>query len=450
MVLTEISFLDAFLSFIYAFVILIIGFSIKNSLKHQEWNKFFLPFIFFKLLFAIFFVFIHIYVYKGGDTFLFFGGARFISQQITENPFSAFRLLTGSFEDFKLLSYTEDFAVIFAFKDPTTLATSQLVSIFCLLGFNQFMTTTILLSTASSIGIWGIYKTLCKAYPSLYKTFALCVLFYPTLGIWGSGILKDTITLATIGFIFTRTYNLVQRKNIVSSSLIIVASVIICLKLKPYILYTFIPAMLLWVQSRISGGIKNSFIKTIAKPIIILVFIGGGYFFLQTISQEAGKYSLDNVESVAKDFQSWHTYLAETRNQSGYSLGEVEFTPLGLLSKVPSALFVTFYRPFPTEVRNFALALESVESTILLFLTLFIIFKLGLIRFIRIFFSNNDVRAFMLFAIILGIAVGVTSYNFGALSRYKIPCIPFFTSSLAIIYYIGIRQKRNGMSRKHN
>ncbi len=151
------------------------------------------------------------------------------------------------------------------------------------------------------------------------------------------------------------------------------------------------------------------------------------------------------MQEIAEGFQNWHTYLADTRDQSGYSLGEVNFTPLGILQKSPEALFVTYYRPLPLEIRNFATAFEAIQSTLLLIITLYIFFKVGLFRFFAIMFSNKEVRAFMIFSIFLGIAVGLTSYNFGALSRYKIPCLPFYTSSLAIIFHLGkeaIKNKR--------
>jgi len=31
--------------------------------------------------------------------------------------------------------------------------------------------------------------------------------------------------------------------------------------------------------------------------------------------------------------------------------------------------------------------------------------------------------------------VGISSFNFGALSRYKIPCLPFYALALILIYY---------------
>jgi hypothetical protein len=190
------------------------------------------------------------------------------------------------------------------------------------------------------------------------------------------------------------------------------------------------------VHAQISQTINNKALKVIITPILLAIIGIGGFFLVQNISEGAGKYSIENVQSMAEGFQSWHTYLADNRDQSGYTLGNVEFTLSGVLQKAPEALFVTYYRPFPfIDTRNFATFFEAIQSFILLCLTLFVFFKVGPFKFLKISFSNAEVRAFLLFSIMLGIAVGLTSYNFGALSRYKIPCLPFFASSLAIIYY---------------
>ena len=110
---------------------------------------------------------------------------------------------------------------------------------------------------------------------------------------------------------------------------------------------------------------------------------------------------------------------------------------------MPEAFFVTYYRPLPFEIRNFATALESFQSTILLLLTIYLIFKVGPINMVRIIISNNELKAFLFFALTLGVTVGITSYNFGALSRYKLPCLPFYLCALAIIYHLGTTNSNN-------
>ncbi len=442
MFVVGISSLDIVVSVIYLMAILFLAFNIKSRITNENQRRFFIPFVVSKLIYTILFVVIHIFVYNGGDTFLFFAGGNFIADQILANPSGILTYLFGSFEQLQHLQYSENYAIVYSFRDSTTLAMSQVTSLFCMLGLKLYLATSLVFTTITAFGFWRLYTTIAKLYPGLELILSFCVLFYPTLGIWGSGILKDPLIVASIGYMLYGVSGIIEGNKILVKSITILIGAWLCFNLKPYILYTFVPAILLWVQGKISR--KLSFTANIISlPIILTTFIIGGFFFLRTVSEGAGKYSLENVQNVAIGFQSWHTYLAENRNQSGYSLGEVEFTAQGVLLKTPEALFVTYYRPAITEIRNFATGLEGIQSNILLLLTIYILFSVGPINFFRIMIRNHDVRSFMLFAILLGVAVGLTSYNFGALSRYKIPCIPFFTASLAIIYYEGkLKAKR--------
>lgn len=428
-------------------MILILAFKVKKKLSKNKYNRNFIPFVLFKISCSILFVLIHIYYYKGGDTFLFFAGGKFIATQIAADPTTIFDVLLNNRLNIDKVLYTNEYYLVHAFNNESVYFICKIISFFSLISFNQFMTTTILFSMFFGIGVWLLYHLFCRLYPSLYKVFGICILFYPTIGIWGSGILKDPVTFASLGAIFYSVYSIINRKKILLSSILILLSLFMCLELKPYILYIFIPSLLLWLQSYISSSLKNTFLRYSITPILFIVFILGGYFFLQGISSEAGKYSLENVESVAAGFQNWHSYLAETRDQSGYTLGEVEFTVMGLIKKSPEAFYVTYYRPSLSEIRNVATALGGVEANIILIMTLFIFFRIGIFRFFKIALTNKNVKSFLFFSVLFGIALGFTSYNYGALSRYKIPSLPFYTCSLAIIYQIGMSNKRRKRER---
>jgi len=436
--ITSITFLDLILSLLYA-VFIYFGAGLLKPRNNQIIAKYFKPFILFKIVSAILFVLIHVYIYRGGDTFLYFRGGEYIGNQLFNNPNFALSYWFSSYDVYEGLPLSSEFNVKYI-RANDVFFMSKLTSVFTLLSFNQLMATNVLFSLFSAVGIWKLFETLCNLYPMLSRYFAFGILFYPTIGIWGSGILKDPIALSAIGLIFFSIYQIYKNRKILFPTIIILICIKVCIELKPYILYTFVPVMLLWLQGNISKRVKNNLFKFAITPIIIGFSLVAGYFFLQTISESAGKYSLDNVQSVAEGFHSWHSYLAETRDQSGYSLGEVEFTVSGILQKTPEAIFVTFYRPFLfTDVRNAATAFEAIQSFILLLLTIYVIYKVKLFNFIRILFSNNDTRSFILFALVFGISVGLTSYNFGALSRYKIPCLPFFNAALTITYYLGTK-----------
>ena len=443
----SLDFTDIMLAMIYSIVLVIIAYQLRAKIKNEKTKKYFIPFIFYKISSAIFFVLIHIYYYRGGDTFLYFSGSNFFANQIALSPSNGISYLFSSYENLHHFTYDDNFGIVRFLRSSDVIFLSKMVAPLSLICFNQFLTTTIVFSLISSIGIWLFFMTFTKLYPKLVTPFAIGILFYPTIAIWGSGILKDPLAISSIGFILYSTHQLFSRKKIVIPILLIVSSIYILLILKPYILYMLIPTMLFWTHSSISSNLKSkSLFKVLIPPLIFIIFLTGGYLFIQEISNDAGKYSLENVESVAKGFHSWHNYLSETRNQSGYDLGEIDYSPLGILKKMPASIFVTYYRPFPfIDTRNVATSFEAIQSFILLILTIYSVFKVGLIRYILVFFTNKDVRAFMLFALLFGFAVGFTSYNFGALSRYKIPSLPFFTASLIIIHHLGIQNKRQNL-----
>ncbi|TVR77560.1 MAG: hypothetical protein EA412_10750, partial [Chitinophagaceae bacterium] len=48
----------------------------------------------------------------------------------------------------------------------------------------------------------------------------------------------------------------------------------------------------------------------------------------------------------------------------------------------------------------------------------------------------------IVFAIIFAFGVGFTSFNFGALARYKTPCLAFYLIGISLIYYYSKKDKK--------
>jgi len=198
--------------------------------------------------------------------------------------------------------------------------------------------------------------------------------------------------------------------------------------------------MLIWTQSHLKNLIKGSFIRIVLVPIIIVLFISFTTLIIKDISASAGKYDLNKVETTLEGFRSWHGYLAKTQDQSGYTLSSIDFSPLGMIKMMPEVLNVTFFRPYLWEIRNMPTLIGAFESLILLFFTLYLIItRRG--GFFKLIFYNKDIRFMMIFAISFGFIVGISSYNFGALSRYKMPAQMFFILALTLIYKLAPSKK---------
>lgn len=127
--------------------------------------------------------------------------------------------------------------------------------------------------------------------------------------------------------------------------------------------------------------------------------------------------------------------MSEVDKGSSYDLGEFAPNIGGMLTKLPAAVNVTLFRPYLWEASKVIVFLSAIEAFLFLFLTLKIIFVIGIKKVWSTINTDPTIQFCLIFSVIFAFAVGISSYNFGALSRYKIPCLPFYALALILIYY---------------
>ncbi|HQZ76267.1 MAG TPA: hypothetical protein PLO70_17240, partial [Chitinophagaceae bacterium] len=103
-------------------------------------------------------------------------------------------------------------------------------------------------------------------------------------------------------------------------------------------------------------------------------------------------------------------------------------------SLVFGSIVATFFRPFIWEINTPIALFSAVESFIFLILTLNFFIKKGIGVYFRSIFSDPKLLMCFVFAVVFAVAVGASTTNFGALSRYKIPCMPFYFIMLLLVY----------------
>lgn len=425
--LYDISLMIIYLFIIYFGVILYV----QKKRKEEDIYRYFIPALSLKLLGGIVYALYHVYIYKGGDTFVFFNAAQDLANYLSFSEPSTFG---AYFSDFN--PSVHDFSPNYSYilNGPDVLFIVKFTSIFYFLAGGSYFVITIFFSFLSFIGLWYAFMTFSKLYQSLSRSFFLVIFCVPTMILWSSGLLKDSVVIGAIGWLIYGFSNLfIFNQKFFKSFFHILVSSFLIFMLKSYLIYLLYPAFFIWVQSNIKAKINSTFIRNLISPLLILSMVGAMTFILTSFSQRAGKYSLDNWQSTLKGFHSWHGHLAETRDQSGYSLGEMEYTITGVLSKAPAAINVTFFRPYPWEIRNIATLLGALEAIFFLVFTVLVLIRRRLQIFTYIF-QNKEVLFLLSFALPFAFIVGLSSYNYGALSRYKIPAELFYLIALVIIY----------------
>lgn len=431
---------------LYVVLILFITYIVQSKISPTKtYGRFLMPAVGLKLFSSIAFAAVYVYHYDGiGDTFYYFEGSKVMHEAWLDSPELGFRVLlqpAGEFEPFTF-PYTSRMPGFWR-GDVEMVSMYKVVGTIMLFGFQSYWLTTLLVSIVGFTGLWKLFRFFADQYPDLTNKAALAVFFIPSSMFWGSGILKDTICFGSLGWVVWCMYQIFGKKNNVVTHIFVagVFSVII-LSLKAYILYAVFPAIAVWLIMRFRPRNESIILKYTVTPAIIAIIGIGVYFAMQSISDSSEKYAIDNLEQQAKGFHSDHGNASVHEDASIYSLGEISYTPIGLLSKFPAAVNVTYFRPYLWEVSDPFQLLSSIESLMFFFLLLQTLWRVGPFKFVKLLGSNADIGFCLAFALLFGFSVGFTAYNFGALVRFKIPVLPFYVMLMYLIQHEYFKEKQ--------
>ena len=167
-------------------------------------------------------------------------------------------------------------------------------------------------------------------------------------------------------------------------------------------------------------------------PLVLTISVLSSYYVLNNVTKSSEKYNLDSLAQSAFITSYDIGFYTGGDSGSGYNLGVQDGTWTSLLKLAPAAVNVSLFRLYLWEVRNPLMLLSGLESAIIFLLSLSTIFRLSY-KESRAAFKDPVVIAFLVFSIAFSVAVGVSTYNFGSLSRYKIPLLPFYITALLIV-----------------
>jgi len=454
--------LDVSLMVVYFFLCLFIGSQIKNIHRRNPlYKKWFMKGLRMKLVFCVAYCLVYTYYYDyGGDTKGYYHDALKVVESLQYGPTVFYEVIKRDY--INVSSETLNLNMRMIYDAPMEYYTVNLSSIFVILGLGSYFSSNLLIALFSYWGCWHFFLLLVEKFPKLEKQMAFSILFIPSVVFWGSGLNKDTYILCFIGlFLFYVNKILNGRVFDLKGIIIIIFSAYLIFIIKAYVLISLVPAVLVWRTLYLRDKIRIGWIRSLVLPIFGSIAIVVVVYALNVLGQYNKRYSVDSFVDTAQNMQGWHYKEGHNTSEeygrgSSYSLGEYEETTLGLLKVFPAAVNVTYFRPYIWEVKNVAMLAQALESFAFLLFTVYIILKVGPLKFYKIISNDSFVLMCLVFAIFFGFAVGFSSYNFGALSRYKIPCVPFFIAALFIIYhkykeerklklmYIASRQRARG------
>ena len=392
-----------------------------------------------------------LYYKEGADTNMFFRNSQSMVRLLFTEPGAYLRLLLGE-RGPQVYTYFDAYTGWpWMYRDFESFTVVRITSIFTFFGLGSFYTTTMLVAWFSYKGIWKLYMLFYELYPQYYKSFALGILFFPSLVFWGSGILKDTYSIMALSYFVWGFYHAFIKKEKIANNLItLIFSAIILFMVKPYILVAITPGALIWLSFNRIKRIQNPLWRWAVAPIFTVIFALLGLGILNVFGSYLGAYG--SVDSIIRKAQVTQDDLTRgyAYSENYFDIGELDGTVGNFFSKAPVAIVAGIFRPFLWEVRNPLMLLSAIENTFLIFIVFLIFWRTGPVKAIKIGANEPMVIFSFLFAIFFAFAVGVTTANFGALVRLRIPLIPFFAGGLAILYHLSLelkKQKENDQPR---
>lgn len=347
--------------------------------------------------------------------------------------------------DFSIL--LEDFEYVSSRYDFITGASASwiiermviIVSYFC---FDSFLVITIVFAAITYGGMFRMFQAFTAMMPQQHFVVAMLVLFFPSVTMYGSGIQKDSICIAALGWITYYLQLMFFQKQVKMKYLlyIFICCVLISV-IKIYIIAAFAIPCIFFIVISIIKKVENKVFRILLVPVLLGVMLIGYLAVSQKIQEMLGSYATESLAATIAQQQQGYKNL-EDESGSFFEIGPMETSLSGLAKKIPLGVATTLYRPFLWEARNVMILFSAIESFLLLIFTIYVIFKTGLFRFIASLFSNPFIFLCIFFSILFSAFVGVSTLNFGTLARYRIPILPFYSVGILYIFLV-FRKKKN-------
>ncbi len=416
-------------------IIFIIAYLRKRRYRELDHYKYYLPALSFKMAFVLANAIFYIVVYGGGgDSIGYWDGAVKLNNLFWDDPFAYFHELFTSEEPrnvYRSFTIATGYPDARMYEEPASWFIAKIASFFTFFTFKGYMLMSLIFAYITTNASWRLFE-LARSY-GLHSDWhlALAIFFIPSLSFWCGGISKDTVVFVAVCYFLHHLFQVLSRetKTRFKNWFILIICLYVILQVRSFMLLCILaPLLYAWSASLAKKYDTRKFEKFFIRLFFTLI-IGSGFaaFFGTSLADDF----IHEASVINLDMSTNKTY-----GDNRYSLGDVDYSPIGMVAAAPMSILAGFYRPYIWEALSVSLILNGVESVVLLYFTFrfFVSRKIGQ-RIKRIRKHEFLIFAFF-FAVILAYFAGFTSILFGVLVRFKAPVLPFLVILLTS-YYMG-------------
>lgn len=406
-----------------------------TSLGDAELMKIFFTAFFLRMFGSVVYSLVVQYYYGYGDSFTYYNGSKFITDQIHANFNNVSYFLANGKEMERLYSDEGNSELLGFIAADSSVVVMKVAAVVSFFSFHKFMIISLFFGLFSFAGQWRLFRVFNDITGGKkQKLLALAVLYSPSIWFWGSGLMKESICMGGLGFIISILYkSFVKKKVQVTDWVVLFILVYIVYSIKSYIIIILFVTLVLTLAFSSFAGIKSAFLKIIFS-ILVLLIMAGALSLLNFSSQinDLVEESYSQVESFQQSYKQ-NQDLDET-SKAGFDIGTFNASLSSLLAKSPIVILSCIYRPFLWESKKVIIFFSSLETTLLLFTTLYLLVRTRFRKFFTYIFSNRYAFFCLVISLLFALIIGFTTFNFGTMVRYKIALLPFYYYLLFYIY----------------
>ncbi len=321
---------------------------------------------------------------------------------------------------------------IFGTEGSSTTSIIGVTAFVMILTASSEYATGLLMSFWAFSGQWALYATFRNHFPEKYrKRVMIATLLMPSAVFWSSGVVKEAIALAGLGWIVWGLHRWIyNRRRLVAFAWIFFGGVTVAIS-KSYILFPMAAGAGIWAFWRRSMATRGS-AAIATKPVYLAGAAVVAVVGMLALGEVFPRYSIDSLAEETANLQ----YQGErVEGGSSYSMGNPDETSLaGQLAFTPVALTAALFRPFIFEAHNPVALVNTLETTIILYLWIKILWIRGIRGAWQVIQSSPPLMFCLVFVLLFGLGVGLGTTNLGTLSRYRVPMMPLYGLILLMLY----------------
>lgn len=429
------TFLDIVPAVLWLIIILAIGSFTRSRNSDKPHYDYYMRNLYAKLFFSLAYALFYIIIVKGGDTVAYFDGAVKLNNLFFKSPTLYLEEMANLPDTHRYITHYDihtGYPPIWIYREPQAFFVSKLMSILSFFTFKSYFAMTFLMAYLTSIGSWKLFEFIRSYKISNERILAFGILLLPSVNFWCSGISKDTVAMIAVLFLIVNSFSIlsVEKKTTFWNIVTVIITSYIIFQVRAFLFIAFFIPFAFVASSKLVRGLGGG---TIVLVVLRTLVLGAGLFFVTTtlISQSEEDFlnsnaMLQEASVIQNDFAKNDTY-----GDKKYDLGDVEFSPIGLIRAAPLVIITGVFRPFIWESFNLTLIMNGVESLIILYF-IFRFISSDPIKKIKKVLSHEFLIFSFIFVLIIAYMTGLTSILFGVLVRLRAPLLPFLFVILTV------------------